>query len=64
MSEFGIWKVAIPDHPGQKKFTRPHLNGKKAAMVMYTCYPSDSGKCKEVRWFRLAWTKGETLSPE
>jgi hypothetical protein len=29
-----------------KKFTRPHLNGKKLGMVVHTCYPSHHGSVK------------------
>jgi hypothetical protein len=35
LSSQAIWeakirKVTVPDQPGQKKFVRPHLNGRKA----------------------------------
>jgi hypothetical protein len=29
-----------------KKFTRPHLNGKKLKMAVCSCHPSNGEKCK------------------
>jgi hypothetical protein len=46
---------------GQKSFRDPHLNGKKLDVVVCTCHPIYSGKCKIGSW--SAWAKYKTLSP-
>jgi hypothetical protein len=30
MWEAEVGRIMVPDQPGQKKFVRPHLNGRKA----------------------------------
>jgi hypothetical protein len=32
----GTGKIVVSDKPGKKKFTRPHLNGKKLGMIAAT----------------------------
>jgi hypothetical protein len=50
---------------GKKKFMRLHLKGKELYVVVHACHPSYHVKCKiRGSWFRLAWTKSETLSPK
>jgi hypothetical protein len=47
-----------------KMFARAYLNGKKAGMVMYACYLSDSGNFKigELQ-FKSVWAKnGDPIS--
>jgi hypothetical protein len=36
-----IRRIMVLGQPGQKKFARPHLNGKNLGVVVQTCHPSD-----------------------
>jgi hypothetical protein len=40
---------------------KSHPNRKKVVLMVYTCYPKDSGKYK-TRGLQLAWAKSKTLS--
>jgi hypothetical protein len=35
-----IKKIVVPGHPRQKKFPKPHLNGKNLSTVAHACHPS------------------------
>jgi hypothetical protein len=45
MRETEIGRIAVPVWV-EKKFMKPHLNGKKLSMMACTCHPSDHGKHK------------------
>jgi hypothetical protein len=38
------WGIVVPGQSRQKNFQDPHLNGKRADMVVPTCQPSDDRK--------------------
>jgi hypothetical protein len=57
-------RILVPCQPGQKKFARLHINGKKLGVVMNTCHPSNGGKHKIRLWSRSAWGKSENLPPK
>jgi hypothetical protein len=44
--EAEIGRVMIQSQSGQKKFARPHLNGKMLGMVVHACQPSEAGSIK------------------
>jgi hypothetical protein len=44
--ETEIRRIKVPGNPRQRKFMRPHLNGKKMRMVVHNCYSSHNRKHK------------------
>jgi hypothetical protein len=59
MQESEIWKIIVSGQPGQKKFARPHLSGKRLDVVLHTCHPSHGKKQS-----RPAWTRSKILFPK
>jgi hypothetical protein len=53
-----LWASLSTNAPRQRKFVRPHFNGKKLSAVVHACHPSNSKNLKIGRsWSTLVWAK-------